>query len=85
MGPQHAPAVWAVGRRAVDGHTRDSSVEPGKGVHALHGEVGAEGDPGAAVDEAAECVEPFDTLWALGDGMCVCVSIVGGRVEGLWE
>ena len=62
-----------MGRRALCGEARDRGVEAGERVHALDGEVGAERDARAVVDDAPEGVEALDALGALSDGdVSVC-------------
>ena len=59
--------------RAVWRDARDGGVETGEGVHVFDGEVRAERDARAVVDDAPEGVEALDALGALSDGdVSVC-------------
>ena len=69
----YAPATGTVWGRAVWRDARDGGVETGEGVHVFDGEVRAERDARAVVDDAPEGVEALDALGALSDGdVSVC-------------
>ena len=72
-GTVYTPATGAVWGRAVWRDARDGGVETGEGVHVFDGEVRAERDARAVVDDAPEGVEALDALGALSDGdVSVC-------------
>ena len=65
-GRDDAPAARPVGGRAIGRYARNGSVEACERVHILYGEVRAERDARAMVDDAPERVQAFDALGALG-------------------
>ena len=63
--------------RAIRRDARNGGVEAGARVHSLDGEVGAQGNARAVVEDAPEGVQAFDALGAL-------VVRVSSAVSGHW-